>query len=413
MARVKFFKHVPMKNQNKKTLSSGKKAVFYAAAAVLFLLFTEFALRLIDPEIIMVRGDDPEMVYSFYPNRKGISFGPEYSAEVATDSNGLRSCDAAGHAANSAPLLFILGDSFAEGWGVDCEKTFAYLPYLGHYRIINGGVHGGSASYYILRSRFYLKNIRPHIILLQLFDNDLDDLDKFAPFVTTMSSGEVGDASPAWLAFIPPGLISRTIRETSLFRTVKRLYNFSRGQKTPVKYFRPGRLPAGQPISHEEAVKKFGALRPLKDMSTEYSGQFEFYKFRDRSDTDAVWKSRLDRMEIYLNQWARESSKAAPGVRLAIFYIPAKEVFAPGGITGKLIDASGNARRAKRDELLNANILYKIIKEICLKHNITLVDGQEIFWDNPESYYFPGDAHLNPAGHLRAAQALQESLLSQ
>lgn len=57
----------------KRKLSRSRLILFYGIIIFIFALITEGVLSLIDPEQIMVRGDDPEMVYSLYPDQVGIA----------------------------------------------------------------------------------------------------------------------------------------------------------------------------------------------------------------------------------------------------------------------------------------------------------------------------------------------------
>lgn len=386
-----------------------KLLVFYSIPLLLILMIAECGLKLFDAEQIMVREDDPQMVYSFYPERRGISATPEYRVEVETDARGLRGCDAIGpETTGAAPRkLLILGDSFAEGWGVPCEKTFAGLldgrPGLS---AANGGLHGGSPGYYILRYRV-LKTIEHDTLVVQLFDNDLDDLDKFAPYVLRDEAGRLAAGRAAGLGPIPPGAFSRFLKNRGIYRAIKRIYYGLRGQPLPIKYYRPGREPDDPILTHAQALEKFGGLAPLDDPEKSYGGQFAFYKYDSSAAAaaDPLWSSRFRRMEIYLRQLIEEARADRPERRIVLVYVPAKEAFAPGGILGR-----GPARPLTVDELRAANPFYRLIRRTADETGSLLVDGQEVLRADAVDLYFPGDAHLNVTGHARLAAALERAL---
>ena len=213
-------------------LSRGKQAFFYGVLFAFCAGLSEAFLRLVDREALLVRGDDAETVYAFYGGRSGVASSREYRVRVDIGPDGLRSCGDE----SSPGGVFVLGDSFAEGWGVECERTFAeLLRREGGLAVANGGIHGGTPSYYILRARGYLPRLRPKTVVLQLFDNDLDDLDKFGRFLEFTPDGEVLGANPSPLLGFPAGSVTRFIRELSVYRMARRVRGLLSGspQRSP------------------------------------------------------------------------------------------------------------------------------------------------------------------------------------
>jgi lysophospholipase L1-like esterase len=178
----------------------------------------------------------------------------------------------------------------------------------------------------------------------------------------------------------------------------------------PIKYYKPGQEPDAEPLSHAQAIAKFGGLEPLADPDTDYNGQFAFYKYRTLAALrqDELWAGRLDRMHAALTQLTALSRQTGDA-RMILAYIPAKEVFAPGGILG-----DGPERPLSVAELRARNPLYQYLAEFAAEFSdyIILVDGQQVLREDAEDLYFPGDAHLNVKGHARFAEALAEALLS-
>ncbi len=371
----------------RKAIPVWRRFLYVTLPLLLLALLVEGTLAFVDREMILVKGDDPQTVYRLYPNRVGIAAGPEYRVEVRTDELGLRFC---GKAGPSRPDVLVLGDSFAEGWGVDCPDTFPERLAHSGISIRNGGVHGGSASFYVLRVRELVPLLRPRILVIQLFDNDLDDLDRFAPFVHLAEEGRVAAARPPALLFLPSGSLTRWIRERATFRIVKRAADLVRGRPAPIKYYRPGREPKGPVLTHAEALSRFGRLRQLTDPTTQYTGQFAFYI--PGAPERPPWADRLRKMRIHLTQAIVEARYLADGLQVVLLYIPAKEVFAAGGIVP---GASGRP-----------GPLQLLLFQVAAEQKLLLVDGTAVLRQDAESLYFPGDAHLNSAGHARVAGAV-------
>ena len=413
--------------ESKPRITLTKSLLFYGVPLFVAALLMEILLSLVDREAVLVRTDDIDMTYRLYASQKAVSATPEFRVKVETDELGLRYCNgkrahlpAAGYRVN----LFILGDSFAEGWGVDCQASFAGVlsRELGStYNIRNGGVHGGTPSYYVLRDRYYRTRVKPDIYVIQLFENDLDDLDKFAPFVNLTENGRIQNANPPGLFLLPSGALTRFIRKRATYRLARRLWGLIKGRGEPIKYYKPGRAGTDKILTQAQALEKFGRNAPLKDLNKDYNGQFEFYNYPDlhqiRKNPDSgeykktgVWPSRFNRLETYLLQLLEEARAHNPDARFVLVYIPAKEVFAPGGIRGNLRDEQNRPRQATATELKSANPFYKLLAAIARQEKLPLLDGQEFLWPDAEALYYPGDAHLNAAGHRRLADQLLKAI---
>ena len=399
-------------------ISIKKQIVFYSVPLALLLLLAELLLALTSREQVLVKSADPDTIYSLYPNRRGIAATPEYRALVSTDSKGFRYCPGLQKhpgTSDAKPTLLILGDSFAEGWGVACKDSFAgWLEReLPSWKIQNAGVHGASPVYFVLRARKLLKTMKPKVLLVQIFDNDLDDLDKILPYVAVDTNGRIQEARPPGLGPIPAGWLTRKIRELAIYRTAKRAWHIAAGHPLPIKYYKPGREPKTPILSHAEALQKFGGLSSIPDLNKAYNGQFAFYRYTKPRELqkDKLWKRRFRLTELYLKELIDEVQKRHPYIKIVFFYVPAKEVFAVGGITGKLPSPqTAPKRRLKLTELRKSNAFYQMLARLCTKRKLGLIDGLEVFYNNPEDLYFPGDAHLNPKGHRKAAEAIAASL---
>jgi len=91
---------------------------------------------------------DPKLGWSPAPHLDNTFYGSDFSIHVSTDSEGYR-LGALGEADYSAPLIALCGDSYAFGWGVSTDETFAsYLDEMMYtasgrrIRLVNLGVGG-------------------------------------------------------------------------------------------------------------------------------------------------------------------------------------------------------------------------------------------------------------------------------
>ncbi|MCE9597420.1 MAG: SGNH/GDSL hydrolase family protein [Spirochaetia bacterium] len=373
-------------------LSRGRKAAFTIVPIVILFLIAWVILSAVDRERVLVRGDDPAMIYSFYENRDGVAASEEYRTSVHITDRGLRGSEASD---GKAEAIFF-GDSFAEGWGVEIEKSFPILSgTLAGITTDNAGIHGGFPWYYILRGRHFLKERQYRAILVQLFDNDLKDQDEFLPFIELKGNRMVA-SHPRGLGPIPPGSLTRFIRDSSPFRIIKRAAFAARGQRLPIKYYKPGREPAGPLLNHMEALEKFGKIKSLADPEQEYGGQFGFYRFKSLAELrkDPDWSRRATGFQNAIRQMIEEFQELQPQAKIHIVYLPAKQVFAPGGAV------IGGADGVK------LNPMVELIRESILPGSASLIDLRQDLAQSPNSLYFPGDGHLNEQGHAVVSKRL-------
>lgn len=141
---------------------------------------------------------DPVVNHRFQPNCKvtvkGSALKTDRSAEYSTNSIGLRM----GEIKPSARKVVLLGDSYAEGFGVSNEETLATLlearwrkAGLREVQFVNGGVLGTSPGLQNLFYRKVLRPLRPHLVLLNLDFTDLGDEAYFHALADWSESGAV------------------------------------------------------------------------------------------------------------------------------------------------------------------------------------------------------------------------------
>ncbi|HMV42032.1 MAG TPA: GDSL family lipase [Leptospiraceae bacterium] len=372
------------------------KKTFFLLAIILFNLgLFEFILGMFDPEQILVKGFDKKLLFRMYPDKTGKVVSEEYAVLVETNQNGFRQKIDSNHKYST----LLIGDSFTEGWGVEADEIYSEILNQSskEEKFLNLGLHGSSPILFALQMKYYLETFKPKKVIVQLFDNDLDDNDKIEIFTELDKEGKVVSPKQRLGASIFGESIYNFFKERTLYRLTTKVVKFFQKQPSPILYYKVGREPKVKTLSHEESIQKFGKLSPLgKDINVKYGNQFGFYKDAE----EELWKSRLRKNEIYLNQILDICKQN--NVELSFLYIPAKEFFAKGGITGALKDFSSEAHSQK-------NPHYQQIQKVCKENQLKCYFTNEYFFDkDPEKLYFPYDAHLNKEGHRVLAEMILE-----
>ncbi len=125
---------------------------------------------------------DGTLSYTLRPNWETVHATNEFEVNVHTNALGLRGSPPAAAANEDSYRILVVGDSFAFGWGVEDNETFAAQLEQELRRrgiaaeVLNAGVPGYSTDQYLiyLRTRGYA--LEPDVVLLAPHDNDLKDL---------------------------------------------------------------------------------------------------------------------------------------------------------------------------------------------------------------------------------------------
>lgn len=374
-----------------------KNILFISVIVVLSVFLIEGVLSIADPESVMVKSFDGDLLFSMYPNKSGMVVSKEYSVRVDTNKYGFRQKIYP----NEKYATIILGDSFTEGWGVREDEIYVQrlnqkLPIQS--KLLNLGLHGSSPVLYALQLPFYLKTYLPQNVIIQLFDNDLDDNQKLKRFIQFNSKGIPMYPKQDILVRTLGENINNFIKETSTYRLFKRMYKLAKNEPYPILYYKIGRSPKLEVLSHSESIRKYGGLQPLgKEINQKYNNQFGFYQDYE----SPFWQKLLMNNQNYLEYIVYTCKRY--NVKVSFLYIPAKEFFAKGGITGNLTDTL-------EDKNTN-NPHYQQILKICQKEDLECFYVNDLFYNqDPESLYFPHDAHLNPKGHLVLSKLLFKNL---
>jgi lysophospholipase L1-like esterase len=112
--------------------------------------------------------------FSLRPNlHQSVAIGAHFTAD--TNSRGLRGAELRPKQPNERRIL-VLGDSFAYGFGVSSQETFAArLEEKLGVRVINAGVPGFGTAQELAFFERYADEIAPDVVVLQFFGNDYSD----------------------------------------------------------------------------------------------------------------------------------------------------------------------------------------------------------------------------------------------
>ena len=372
-----------------------KKYLFYSVFTLINLVLFEVILTLFDPEAILVKGFDKEVLFRMYPDKSGKVSSREYSVTVKTNRLGFRQEIGVFEKFD----ILAVGDSFTEGWGVEENEVYTSHINAKKFRILNLGLHGSSPALFALQIPHYIKQFKPKKIIVQLFDNDLDDNDKIERFLEFTDTGEVKNPESRFMTSIFGERIYNFLKQLTLYRLFVRAYKFVKKEPSPILYYKIGREPKIKLLSHHESLKEFGKLSPLgSEINTKYGNQFGFYK----DSNELLWKERFRKNEIYLKQIVKICK--GHNVEISFLYIPAKEFFAKRGILGDSKTDALSAFNSRNPHYLQVKALCDIERLNC--HFVT-----DLFWGkDPESLFFPYDAHLNKKGHKILAEELEKRM---
>ena len=167
-----------------------QKLLFYLLVIFVTLLISNYIISTLDREEIIVNNYDSKYIYSFYPNKTAVQISTEYKSDVYIDSSALKNCENNLDKKHPAQI-WILGNYFSEGIGVDCEKSFPFM--IKGFNIFNGGFYKGSLPHYILKNRDYIQAVKPNSMIIQVSDYDITASINALRFVKVKKNGEVID----------------------------------------------------------------------------------------------------------------------------------------------------------------------------------------------------------------------------
>jgi lysophospholipase L1-like esterase len=127
---------------------------------------------------------DGVLGYVHRPDWETIHATADFEVTVRTNALGLRGAPADARKERGAFRILVLGDSFAFGFGVEDDETFAAAlarllpppPGFARVEVLNAGVAGWSADQYLLFLELRGFALAPDLVLLAVTENDPGDL---------------------------------------------------------------------------------------------------------------------------------------------------------------------------------------------------------------------------------------------
>ena len=156
-------------------------SLFLVVMLILFSAF-EITLRVIQgsERIENSQGElifegHPELGHKMKPNFEARFRKLDFNTEFSTNSQGFRDDE---FSIQDEKIIFMLGDSFTAGQGVEENQTHSSLleENLNQYKVYNLGVFGYSQRQQVIQLKQYLPIYNPEIVIINLYiGNDLID----------------------------------------------------------------------------------------------------------------------------------------------------------------------------------------------------------------------------------------------
>ena len=244
----------------------------------------------------------------YEPNSEADLLTDEFRVRYRTNRFGYRDrLDRRAERTPGVARIGLLGDSFAAGWGVEFEETFGdRFERATGIEVVNAAKNGGCPLWFVPQARFVRERFAPDWLLVQIFDNDLDDnLDDHrrsrSPVGERVRRAAARDCRIDSLApRIAPGV--RLARAAAPLPPALAAPARKRLDGTP--YVKPGAQP-GQPDPHARGGDR-GARRG-SDARARLSGPFSFH---DPAQAGA-FAERIRWNALLLDQLLEESARRA------------------------------------------------------------------------------------------------------
>jgi hypothetical protein len=282
--------------------------------------------------------------------------------------------------------VLLLGDSFAEGWGVAQSKTFCRLieGSLKNMEFWNTARNGGCPVQYLFQLRDYGDRFKPDAIVIQIFDNDLIDNRILKGRLHLSGTENIGDLPVKFEArsgFVES--VKKKYRGLEIKRRYRLLKLKLKGRKLLRHLFIE---PGSKPDSKLMDLTKVETHKELSIDQVLNNTEHIFFYARDKQKQ---WQPDIDFMERVLDQIARECKQRS--IRLGLIYIPDAFVY-------RLSKSVDNAKipNPLRDTIL------KVVK----RHNLSLLDMQAVTLklESPKRFHHKFDGHYNEQGHALIAK---------
>jgi hypothetical protein len=349
--------------------------VLLLASTLVSLVLAEIAARVaVDEVYLQRRVHDAGVLVPYEPNSEADLLTDEFRVRYRTNRFGYRDrLDRRAERMPGTARIVLLGDTFGDRF----ERATGI-------EVVNSAKNGGCALWFVPQARFARETFAPDWLLVQVFDNDLDDnLMYLSSF--RIAVGERFSDLPRALR-IDATLrheLSHQFDSLVLRRRFRQLARRLRGEEpSSTPYVKPTAKPHFRILTRAEAIAAHGVdLTPARA----YQPAFAFH---DPARAGA-FAERLRWNALLLDQLLEES--AAAGVPVALLYVPAYDIFVHPPAPNPLADS---------------------LHELAARRGALWIDLAEAFAAraHPEELYYAYDGHLNADGHAAVAELLEQVL---
>lgn len=367
----------PAGQEGERRVSLGTRVIMSLLLWGFTLLFAELFAGLAMPQVALrTPMREGGLVRPFRANSEADKVGPEFRVRYRINALGYRDAPRRIEREPGHRRVLCLGDSFTEGWGIPQDGTWPALleGALSGFEFWNLGRSGGHPLFYLMRARRAIRDFKPDALIVQIFDNDPSEIERYLRRFEMNADGQVSHVKPRYQW---TGSLSQRIRAFGDHLALRRLLRGRRGT-----FIKVGRKQSFSPEDRRPAY----LLALLRGEDPTFNGQFGFF----RAEQQEAWTPKFKRERSLLSQLVTETRTA--GVKIALLYIPHRLVWDP-------------ALRKLRQPNHHRALLAALARDLALP----FFDAQELLAKEPKpgQLYYPRDLHLTPAGQ----QALTRQML--
>jgi lysophospholipase L1-like esterase len=365
----------PDQNGERPSLSRGRKLLFMSILVAIGLFLAELTLQVLMVDVeIRLHPKEGGLIQPYQKLASADLVAEEFRVPYEINEHGYRDKRGRLMQKSTRKSVLFLGDSFTEGYGVEFEKTYVQQlsKQFSGIEFWNCARMGASPLYYVFTLRELGPKLAPDLVVVQLFDNDLNE-NSFRR-VKARKDGRLG---PLPKELRPeangPGLFPKP----ALYKAWKRLRRRMKGRSLPRIFIRRGSYVSPKSLIFKE--------------STSASRTCDFYDKSKLGD----WQERFSTQERLLTQLIEEYRQMKPKGRMIILYVPHVQVYSK---------AAHSALALRK-----VNPHSQRVAAVCERLNVSYVDSSEFFigpGEKPESFYYSKDLHWNAKGHSRTAVRL-------
>lgn len=208
------------KNRKKEAL---KNILLFAATIAIMLLITEAFFRFYYYPYVSPYKPDENLMYTLRPSLETVSLYPELTQKVRTNKDGFVFQNPDKEKNEETKRIFIVGDSFAEGFYLPPEKRFTkrLQEKLNQSNQKFEVISFGAGSWGTPNEYMYIKKkalqYNPDQIILLFYFNDLENVGRTA--LTSFENGTVKDLTPVKMPLLKRAAMACTEHSSACYWT--------------------------------------------------------------------------------------------------------------------------------------------------------------------------------------------------